>query len=161
MFLIWNWESKPPTIRYTIFLLWKKAVQFLERAGATRKQNALGKETRLIRGQKRNRSQLLEVPCVLEKVFFPYFVYWKTGLILNLFTVKYESRVLQFKKREGGLLSLYLLLYMCISIPTYTKRNTHWEICYREDASFVLCTLWCRDNWHLSKQAETVQCSLG
>lgn len=70
VFLIWNWENKPPTIHYTIFFPFKKAVQFLERARVAGKQHVLGRETRLIGGQKRNRSQLLEVPCVPEKAFF-------------------------------------------------------------------------------------------
>lgn len=69
VFLIWNWVNKPPTIHYTILLFCKKAIQFWESAGEAWKQNTLGRETDFTGEQKRNRSQLLDVPYVLEKPF--------------------------------------------------------------------------------------------
>lgn len=31
-------------------------------------------------------------------------------------------------------ISLHLVLYAYIGVPTYTERNMHWKVCYREDA---------------------------
>lgn len=58
--------------------------------------------------------------------FFPYYVYWKTGLILNLFTVKYESRVLQFKKRGGGCFH-YTCFCICVLAFLLIQKEIHTE----------------------------------